>query len=47
MLDALEYVHSKGYCHRDLKLGNVLMDENYQLKLADFGYASLLAKHRG
>jgi serine/threonine protein kinase len=47
MLEALEYCHKKGYCHRDLKLANILLDENYQIKLADFGFASLLEGYRG
>lgn len=37
IINILEYIHSKGVCHRDLKPANLLLDENYHLKLVDFG----------
>uniref|UniRef100_A0A9J8BSZ8 Maternal embryonic leucine zipper kinase n=1 Tax=Cyprinus carpio carpio TaxID=630221 RepID=A0A9J8BSZ8_CYPCA len=44
IISALAYVHSKGYAHRDLKPENLLIDENHNLKLIDFG---LCAKPKG
>jgi len=41
LLDALEYIHNQGYAHRNLKLENLLLTSDYQLKVADFGHSSL------
>ncbi|XP_031141884.1 maternal embryonic leucine zipper kinase [Sander lucioperca] len=44
IVSAMAYVHSQGYAHRDLKPENLLIDEDHNLKLIDFG---LCAKPKG
>lgn len=39
MTRGLNYLHSKRIIHRDIKLHNVLLTENQQCKLIDFGLA--------
>lgn len=36
----LEYVHGQGVTHRDIKLENIGIDSNLNIKLLDFGLAS-------
>ena len=39
MLDSVDYMHNHKVVHRDLKLENILVDDNLTLKIADFGFA--------
>ena len=39
-------LHEQGYMHRDLKLENIMLDENGYIKLIDFGLAENIGKDR-
>lgn len=41
LLDALEHAHRKGVVHRDIKPGNIMVQEDYSIKVTDFGIAHI------
>ena len=47
LLQALTYLHMKGFSHRDLKFENILIDANYDLKIVDFGFCCPLKGRDG
>lgn len=41
LISAVGYCHSRGVFHRDLKPENLLLDENWDLKVSDFGLSAV------
>ena len=43
LIEGLEACHMAGVAHRDLKLDNIMLGDDWDLKIADFGYATLIS----
>lgn len=42
ILKAIKYIHSSNVIHRDLKPSNILVNENFEIKICDFGLSRSL-----
>ena len=38
IFEAMNYIHKRNMAHRDIKLENILMTKNYEIKIIDFGF---------
>ncbi|KAI8835691.1 kinase-like domain-containing protein [Chytriomyces cf. hyalinus JEL632] len=43
LVAGMSYLHQRGICHRDLKPENILLDETGNLKISDFGLATVFS----
>ena len=44
-LEALTYIHNKGYIHRDIKLANIFMNQDGKIVFGDFGLSAMIDKN--
>ncbi|CAJ0956688.1 unnamed protein product, partial [Mesorhabditis belari] len=44
LIEAVQYLHARGVIHRDIKLENIFLDANGDLKLGDFGFSRQFEK---
>ncbi|KAF9209813.1 hypothetical protein BGZ49_000534 [Haplosporangium sp. Z 27] len=47
IVDCVDYLNSKGICHRDIKDENIVIDNDFKVKLIDFGSAVVIPKPHG
>jgi serine/threonine protein kinase len=40
-------IYEAGYCHRDIKPDNIFIDEEFNLKLSDFGCTAKVTEGSG
>lgn len=43
---AVKYMHKRNVAHRDLKMGNLFLDERMNIKVGDFGLAAIVLTER-
>ena len=42
LIEGIEYCHNKSILHRDIKLDNILLSSNGEIKICDFGVSKLV-----
>lgn len=42
LISGVDYMHGNRVIHRDLKLGNIFLNDNMEIKIGDFGLAAKL-----
>lgn len=47
IISGLEAIHSKGFVHRDLKTENIMVNSSFNIKIADFGFATKIEGPKG
>jgi serine/threonine protein kinase len=47
LLNGLDHIHNQGIVHRDMKTENIMLGENWEMKIADFGFATKIKGKKG
>ncbi|CAM9132579.1 unnamed protein product, partial [Hapterophycus canaliculatus] len=47
IMEAVKFCHNQYVCHRDIKPENILLDSDDSVKIADFGFASIMEPEKG
>ena len=47
ILNGVRALHGAGICHRNLKLGTILLDQNFNTKISNFAFATLFRGNNG
>ncbi|KAF8945971.1 hypothetical protein BGZ47_001624 [Haplosporangium gracile] len=47
IVECVHYLNSRGICHRDIKDENIVIDNDFRVKLIDFGSAVIISKPQG
>jgi serine/threonine protein kinase len=47
IMEAVKFCHNQYICHRDIKPENILLDSDDRVKIADFGFASIMEPEKG
>lgn len=42
IISGINYMHENGICHRDIRLENILVDKDLNIKIIDFGYSTFI-----
>jgi len=46
LINGIQYCHSKSIYHRDIKLENIILDSEQNMKIIDFGFATFAPKNK-
>ncbi|KAF9102943.1 hypothetical protein BGX29_003997 [Mortierella sp. GBA35] len=47
IVECVDYLNSRGICHRDIKDENIVIDNDFRVKLIDFGSAVIIPRPQG